>query len=124
MSGENIVVVIQQNEVVAELTVQSVSVQPAIYEVTATQIVQEVTVTFPGPQGPPGPTGPADVFHYLHHQVAPSSTWTVFHNLGKYPNVGILNDDLEVIHAKVVHNSVNQLTVFRNNPDSGYVVES
>ena len=48
--------------------------------------------------------------NYLHSQSVASSTWTVTHNLGKYPAVQLEVDNGNG-YADITHNSTNQLTI-------------
>jgi hypothetical protein len=61
-----------------------------------------------GPQGPPGPT---PTIAYTHTQNAVSSTWTITHNLGFYPNVVTLDSAGTIIEGGIAFDSVNQITV-------------
>lgn len=40
---------------------------------------------------------------YQHTQNLPASTWTIHHNLGRYPGIEILDDTNEVVEGRVVH---------------------
>jgi hypothetical protein len=75
-----------------------------------------------GPRGATGPTGPGvtaqqilDVIvpavSYKHTQNSASTTWTITHNLGFYPNVTTLDSAGTTIEGSITFNSVNQLTV-------------
>jgi hypothetical protein len=44
-----------------------------------------------GPQGPQGPQGDPGIGSYVHTQGTASSTWTINHNLGFFPNVEIVD---------------------------------
>lgn len=48
---------------------------------------------------------------YTHNQVSPSSTWTITHNLGKYPSVTVVNSAGDRVFGSERHDSVNQLTL-------------
>ena len=61
-----------------------------------------------GPQGPPGET---QVISYTHTQNAVSSTWTINHNLGFYPNVVTQDSAGTTIEGSVHFVSVDQLTI-------------
>ena len=43
-----------------------------------------------GPPGPPGPTGPGGKYH-RHDQGTPADLWTVNHNFGQRPVVGVFD---------------------------------
>lgn len=71
-----------------------------------------------GPAGPRGETGGV----YEHVQAAPSSVWTVNHNLGFRPNAKALSVGGVEMMAEVVHISANQLQILFDEPRSGLVV--
>jgi hypothetical protein len=48
---------------------------------------------------------------YTHSQASPSSTWTIFHNLGRRPSVTIVDSAGNVQIGEVLYNSDNQITV-------------
>jgi hypothetical protein len=56
---------------------------------------------------------------YLHEQGAASATWTVNHNLGKYPAVTVMDSSGKKVEGRVVFNSSNQLTLYFSAPFSG-----
>ena len=58
---------------------------PAVVQVTVPGQVTAVQVVERGPQGPAGDAMAA----YDHVQASPASTWTVNHNLGRIPIVGV-----------------------------------
>ncbi len=64
-----------------------------------------------GPTGPQGPPGTTPVIAFTHTQNAVSSTWTINHNLGFYPNVITMDSAGTVIEGNVAFNSTNQITV-------------
>ena len=70
-----------------------------------------------GPQGPPGPGG-ADA-SYVHDQLAPSDTWVVFHNLGKFPAVMIVDSGGTVIDPDIRYDNNVQVTISFGSPTSG-----
>lgn len=47
----------------------------------------------PGPQGEDGPAGPAggEASRYVFEQMIPSASWVIVHNLGRRPNVFVLD---------------------------------
>ena len=66
----------------------------------------------PGPQGEQGPTGPAGGdLNFVYTQVAPSSSWSVTHNLGKFPAVEVVDSGLSVIIPNVIYNDLNSVTL-------------
>lgn len=62
-----------------------------------------------GPQGPPGATG-VDVT-YIHTQSVLSATWTVTHNLGKYPSVMVVDSGDTVLIPNVTYLDLNQVSI-------------
>lgn len=49
--------------------------------------------------------------NYIHSQVALASTWTVAHNLGKYPSIEVVDTGDNVIIPNIHYDSINQLTL-------------
>ena len=109
-----------------------------IIESKTLEIQVEVQGTGPrGPQGPPGETyihpdtHPAAMIveseervflsnqektallsfteSYVHDQLSSSSTWTVIHNLNKYPNVTILDSAGTLVIGEIEYLSKNSL---------------
>jgi hypothetical protein len=68
-------------------------------------VKQIVRISAPGPQGPrgiTGDTGPVGSdLTYLHTQSVPASTWTVVHNLGKFPSTTIFDSTGDIVAAPV-----------------------
>jgi hypothetical protein len=56
---------------------------------------------------------------YTHIQSSPSTTWTITHNLGRRPNVSLINGSNEVVEGSIVHTSINVVTVTFNSSLSG-----
>jgi hypothetical protein len=48
---------------------------------------------------------------YVHNQISASTSWTVVHNLNKYPTVSVIDSGSTVVLGDITYNSVNQLTV-------------
>lgn len=70
---------------------------------------ESFVVLIEGPQGPSGTPGTGDL-SYTHNQSSPSATWTITHNLGKYPSVTIVDSAGTQLLGQVVHDSINQVT--------------
>lgn len=84
-----------------------------------------VTIAYGGPQGvqgptgPTGPTGPGGIsagdipalVSYNHNQAAPSTTWTVTHNLNFRPNVTVFDSGDTMVEGSVTHTSNTALTI-------------
>lgn|SRR5574343_464531 len=60
--------------------------------------------------------------NYVHEQQVATNHWTIVHNLGKYPNVTILDDQQKEIMASVTYTSVNQIDIYFSANISGQVV--
>lgn len=91
--------------------------------VTLTPPVDAIEVSVPGPAGPQGPpgeliAGTGDLF-YAHTQSLASSTWTVTHNLDKYPSVTVVDSAGTVVIGDVDYIDANSLTLFFSAPFSG-----
>lgn len=62
--------------------------------------------------GVPGKDGGAGGTSYQHTQSAASASWTVNHNLGRWPSaVSVLSAGSVEVEADVIHVSINQLIV-------------
>ena len=48
---------------------------------------------------------------YTYTQSSSSNTWTITHNLGRYPSVTVVDTGGTILTAAVTYNSVNQLTI-------------
>lgn len=51
-----------------------------------------------------------------------ASTWTIDHNLNKYPQVTLIDDEGNEFEADILFNSLNQITVVFSEPTSGKAV--
>jgi hypothetical protein len=56
---------------------------------------------------------------YVHTQSTPATTWTINHNLGRYPSVELFNSGMQEIDAEIAHPSVNQTLVTLNPATAG-----
>lgn len=56
----------------------------------------------------PGPAGAGSDKNYMHDQMIASATWTVNHNLGKYPSVTIVDSSGNVVEGAVQELTANQ----------------
>jgi hypothetical protein len=78
-----------------------------------------------GPAGPTGPAGPAGTgggdLTYAHNQASAALTWSVAHNLGKYPAVEVVDSGNNVLMPDVHYVDTNNLTVTFGAPASGKV---
>ena len=48
---------------------------------------------------------------YIHTQSTTSNTWTITHNLNRFPSVTVIDSADTVVQGTIVYNSANQLTV-------------
>ena len=53
----------------------------------------------------------AGLIAYVHTQATPATTWTINHNLGRYPSVELFNSGMQEIDAEIAHPSTNQTVV-------------
>lgn len=74
-----------------------------------------------GPPGPPGPTGPGGEYH-RHDQGTPADLWTVNHNFGQRPVVGVFDTGGREVWAEVIHFSDNQVLIYFDGPLAGYAI--
>jgi len=49
--------------------------------------------------------------HYVHDQQAASTTWTVVHNMNKYPSVNVVDTANDEVTGDVKYNSLNQIRI-------------
>lgn len=57
--------------------------------------------------------------NYVHNQSSASSSWTVVHNMGKFPSVSVVDTANDEVEASVTYNSNNQLTITFSAPVAG-----
>ena len=48
---------------------------------------------------------------FTHNQNTTSNTWTITHNLNRFPSVTVVDSTNTIVIGTVVYNSVNQLTI-------------
>lgn len=48
---------------------------------------------------------------YTHNQSSTSDTWTITHNLNRFPSVTVVDSANTVVIGTIVYNSINQLTI-------------
>ena len=56
---------------------------------------------------------------YVHTQSAPSTTWTINHNLGYRPSVELINSGSQEIDGDISHPTINQTVVLLSPPTAG-----
>jgi hypothetical protein len=49
--------------------------------------------------------------HYVHDQQVASTSWTVTHNMNKYPSVNVVDTANDEVTGDVRYNSLNQITI-------------
>jgi hypothetical protein len=59
--------------------------------------------------------------NFVFHQVAPSTTWNVSHNLNKRCSVQVVDDLFNEILAKVFWSDNNEVIITLNKPTTGWV---
>lgn len=85
------------------------------------QLGSSVSLINTGLMGPPGPPGPGGEYH-RHDQGTPSDLWTVNHNFGKRPLVGVFDTGGREVWAEVLHASDNQVLIYFDGPLAGYAI--
>jgi hypothetical protein len=63
--------------------------------------------------------GGTDPLEYLYTQTASSDTWTITHNLGKYPHVTIMDTDDDEVIGEVHYVSESQVVLTFSEAISG-----
>ena len=88
-----------------------------------------LTETATGPQGPAGPAGPAGAdgqgsanTTVVHDQSSANATWTITHNLGRYPAIDIIDSAGNHVIGDIKHNSINQLVATFDNAFAGKAI--
>lgn len=75
----------------------------------------EITPGLPGPPGIKGATGeagpPGTDKNYVFTQGVPSSTWTIEHNLGKYPSVLVEDSANDEVEGDIKYTDANNLVI-------------
>ena len=49
--------------------------------------------------------------NFTHNQNTTSNTWTITHNLNRFPSVTVVDSTNTIVIGTVVYNSANQLTI-------------
>lgn len=85
-----------------------------------------IWVTFNGgdhrrPVYVPDGQDPASTSNYVHNQTTPSASWTVVHNLNRYPSVEVVVNN-EVVLADVSHIDLNNLSIVFANATTGFAI--
>jgi len=56
---------------------------------------------------------------YIHNQSSASLTWTILHNLDKFPSVSVIDSANTVVIGQIKYDSQNQITLTFSAPFSG-----
>lgn len=56
---------------------------------------------------------------YIHDQILASDAWTIVHNLGKYPSVGVVDSAGTIVIGEIDYISTNEVRVRFTAPFSG-----
>lgn len=75
--------------------------------------------TVVGPQGPPGQDGVDADLHHTHVQNSPSASWTVIHNLNKYPTVTVVDSGNSIVMGQINYLDSNTIVINFTAPFSG-----
>ena len=62
---------------------------------------------------------PVNHVKYVHTQASISSTWTINHNLGFFPNVTVLDNSNRILETFIQYDNVNTATIIMNSATSG-----
>jgi hypothetical protein len=73
-----------------------------------------------GPAGPQGPIGETPTIAYTHTQNAVSSSWTITHNLGFYPNVSTTDASKFSMEGEITYINTDSLIVNFGIATTGY----
>lgn len=86
------------------------------FEIPDEQIAQEIIEYFQEHGGSPG-----QGYLYDRNSIV-ASTWIIDHNLNKYPQITLIDDDGNLVEADVFYSSLNRVTVTFAQPTSGKAV--
>lgn len=56
---------------------------------------------------------------YIHNQISPNSTWTITHNLNKFPSITIVDSGGNVVIGDIKYNSENEVILTFTSSFSG-----
>lgn len=88
--------------------------------------VNNTVITYPargpkGEPGEPGAPGSGGDLSYTHVQDVAATTWTIDHNLGKYPSVGVVDSAGTLVEGEVRYTSTSQCVLSFSAPFAGKV---
>lgn len=95
------------------------SVDDGLVLVLEENVEQINTASERGPMGPAGPQGPSGDKSYTHNQLSASLTWTINHNLGKYPSITLQDSAGSEFEARIQHVNNNQAIAYLSYAVSG-----
>lgn len=71
----------------------------------------QVVISDFGPQGIAGPAGPAGGEPYVWDQAIPASTWTIPHNLGRFPSITVVDSSHAVVEGEYEYVDGNNIVL-------------
>ena len=75
-------------------------------QVTRITIVEEATTVME--IGVPGPRGPVGLdLTYVHDQLVASATWTIHHQLNKYPSITVVDSGGNLVEGDISYSDIN-----------------
>lgn len=106
---EQVIKITEQSEQVIKITLPSEE---------KVKIISELRQGPIGPQGRPGEDGLGSTT-YVHTQSMASTTWTINHNLEKFPSVTVVDSSNRLVFAMVEYIDENNLIVSVTAPFAG-----
>ncbi len=88
------------------------------FKVPDEQLAREIMEYF---QEHPGAGSGSTYFVYDRNSIV-ASTWVIDHNLNKYPQVTLIDDEGSLFEADIFYSSLNQVSVVFSEPTSGKAV--
>lgn len=93
----------------------------------ASPVLPAVRVSPPAPTsvvvlpvaGPTGPAGAPGGSTYTHTQSTPAASWAITHNLGRYPQVTVVDNAGVRLFPDLTYDSLNTVTVTHAVPTTG-----
>jgi hypothetical protein len=97
-------------------TVTVVEQETTVVQVSDTELLITVSdptqpaveINTPGIAGPAGPSGGAG---YTHTQSVAAATWIVNHNLGRFPQVTVVDNSGVMVITDLIYGDANNLTL-------------
>ena len=82
-------------------------------ETIVTEVLQQ------GPAGPQGPQGSSGDAYFVHVQAAALATWSITHNLNKFPAVTVVDSGNNKVEGDVTYIDDDSLTISFSAPFGG-----